>query len=195
MDLSLTEAATILDCSPRTLRDRLRRGDVPGTKRGGRWRVARRDLPLTEDQRRELTRRGDAIREAVDDVLARTGRTSRRRRSVADLEPFVMAAEIRRELTEDTSLDPGLAASVRAELDRALLALAEGAHAWDRETKVTAFRRARRALSRAVGRTLATPADGRGTAAWTDRLEQRVLPVLGGLLRWAERLDRERARA
>ena len=50
MDLSGHEVATLLDVSVRTVRARLQRGELPGRKVHGSWRVQRQDVPLTEDQ-------------------------------------------------------------------------------------------------------------------------------------------------
>ena len=77
MELSVREAATLMGRSPRTVRAQLARGELPGVKRGGRWRVQRRHLPLTEDQRRALQTKADGIRQLVDDALpGRTATTS-----------------------------------------------------------------------------------------------------------------------
>lgn len=193
MELSLTEAAAILDCSTRTLRDRVRRGDLRGTKRGGRWMIDRRELPLTDSQRAALDDRRESVRSAVDDALGRAEGNGRHR-SLADLETFAQTAELRREILGDGSVAGELAERLAADLEGALLALAEGAHAWDRESKVDAFRRARSALSRAVGLAYSEPDDGSDLAPWANRLEQHALPTLGGLLRWAEGLEGNRRR-
>ena len=50
MDLSVREVATLLDVSVRTVRARLQRGELPGRKVEGTWRIQRQDVPLTEDQ-------------------------------------------------------------------------------------------------------------------------------------------------
>lgn len=69
MELSLSEAATILRVPARTLRGRLARGEIEGTKRAGRWFLARDALPWTPGQRRRALERGAEIREAVDRAL------------------------------------------------------------------------------------------------------------------------------
>ena len=76
MELTLTQAATLVGVSPLTLRDRLARGDVPGAKRGGRWHVDSHGLPLSESQRRSMQARADEIRSVVE---ARTARGDRSR--------------------------------------------------------------------------------------------------------------------
>lgn len=62
MRLSPREAATLLGQSPRTVRAQLGRGDLPGTKDNSRWSIDRRDLPLTEAQRRALQQKADSLR-------------------------------------------------------------------------------------------------------------------------------------
>lgn len=69
MDLSVSEAATLLGCSPRTLRAQLQRGEIAGVKRNGQWRIARRNLRLDESQRRRLQAKADRVRDAVEEVL------------------------------------------------------------------------------------------------------------------------------
>lgn len=57
MQLTLTQAATLMGVSPRTLRDRVARGDVPGVKRGGRWTIDSHEMLLSETQRRAMQAR------------------------------------------------------------------------------------------------------------------------------------------
>ena len=69
MELSAREVATILGVSPRTIRARMARGELPGSKRHGRWWVDRRHLPLTEQQRRNLQGKAESVRRAVEGAL------------------------------------------------------------------------------------------------------------------------------
>lgn len=79
MELNVREAATLMGRSPRTVRAQLARGDLPGVKRQGQWRLQRRHLPLTEDQRRALQARAEGIRQLVEEALpGRTAATSGR---------------------------------------------------------------------------------------------------------------------
>jgi len=96
MKLSVKEAATILGCSARTVRGHLAQGRLPGVKRNGRWLVERRDLPLTDAQRRTLQAKAERVRRAVDDALpSRLARThGDRARSLADLDAFRLGAEL-----------------------------------------------------------------------------------------------------
>ncbi|QDU65903.1 helix-turn-helix domain-containing protein [Engelhardtia mirabilis] len=193
MDLTLREAALLMDVNERTLRDRLRRGDLRGSKVGGRWTVRRADLPLTEDQRSAVFARARRVRDSVDGALA-SALGGKRRRSALDLEPFAATVALRREIAAGTD---GSLACVLTCLDRALDALARGAHEWAGDRKRDGFLDARLHLSRAVARLAIQPdtqGDGPG-GAWVDRLEQVVLPSLGGLVRWSERLDERRGAA
>ena len=54
MELTITEAATLLGRSPRTVRAQVARGELPGFKRGGQWVIRREALPLSEAQRAAL---------------------------------------------------------------------------------------------------------------------------------------------
>jgi hypothetical protein len=78
-----------------------------------------------------------------------------------------------------------------ASVEEALLDLAEGTHAFDRETKLAAFRSARRRFSRAVGFLLrASPeVPSEPIVQWVVAIETTVLSSLAGLLRWVKRLE------
>lgn len=200
MQLGLREAATLMGMSERTLRAWLARGRVAGTKRDGRWLVERGSLPLTEAQRATMQDRAEAIRDAVEAALpsrvatrADGGRT-RRRRSIADLDTFRAANAVRGALLSAaaTAEDVALGRAARS-MRSGLLELCEGVHAFEASSKIRALRRARRSFSRAVGLLLiddcgSTPDGVRHSIV--ERLETEVLPSLGGLLRWSERLGR-----
>ncbi len=81
MNLTVREAAVLLGRSPRTVRAQVARGVLPGRKVGGRWRLKRETLPLTEAQRRQLRRKAEAVRRAVDQALPEA---ASRRRGRAD---------------------------------------------------------------------------------------------------------------
>ncbi|QDU67648.1 hypothetical protein Pla86_27350 [Planctomycetes bacterium Pla86] len=72
-----------------------------------------------------------------------------------------------------------------------LLAVCEGVHAYDADRKGEALRRARCLMSRCVGLLLIQDAEPEGEQlAWAARIESEVLPTLGGLIRWSEKLGR-----
>lgn len=174
MDLSLQDVATLLGCSPRTLRARLARGDVTGRKVGSRWLIDRDALPLTADQRRALRERVDGVRATVERAIRKRSQVH----SVEDLNPFSHG----RALLHTLPADEPAAVDLRAGLT--LLAVAH--HEFDRQRQITALHEARAAVARAAGALLlgATP----DQLAWGRRLEDEVLPPIGGLVRWAEGL-------
>jgi excisionase family DNA binding protein len=198
MELTVREAATLLGRSPRTVRDQLVRGDLPGRKRGGRWTIAREALPLTEAQRRALQARADQIREVVEEALpSRTAaRPGQRRLSVADAQPFGRGAELLASLRDDASavLGERVTRRVAALVERALLCLAESVHQYDSRIKLAALNEARGALARAVALLLLSglPVTDDPLAGWLATLEGELLPAVARAARHAERLPRGR---
>lgn len=198
MELSVREVATLLGLSRRTVRARLVRGDLPGRKRGGEWRIERRQLPLTEAQRRALQGKADRIREVVEDALpSRMARRSGQRlRSIADLDAFRRGAEVLSELRLATpeTLAGGARDEAAREGREALLAFAEGVQLFDRQLKLQALNRARAGLARCAARLLleagippAEPVFG-----WVSALESEVIPAVAGFARWADQQRRGR---
>lgn len=195
MQLTVREAATLLGQSPRTVRARLLRGDLPGTKDGGRWAIDRRDLPLTERQRQALQHKAESLRRTLDEALpSRLARTAgQRTRSIADLEAFRHGAELLAELEgASCSEEPGHRRTARL-VRGALLALSEVVHHYDGEMKLAAVRRARTGLARAAGELLLAAGSPpvEPYAGWAVKLETEVLPAVAGLARWAESLARK----
>jgi len=196
MQLSVREAATLLGQSPRTVRARVARGDLPGSKKNGRWMIDRRDLPLTEAQRRALQHKADSLRRTLEEALpTRLARTPGvRSRSIADLEAFRRGAELLREI-RGNEVAPRHA---RAEhlIESALLALAEAVHQFDGELKLQCVQRARGQLSKAAAILFLDagepPKDP--LARWVVTLETEILPAVAGLARWAESLAGRRGR-
>jgi hypothetical protein len=198
MQLSVREAATLLGRSPRTVRAQLIRGDLPGRKTKGRWRIERRHLPLTENQRVQLQSKADALRRTVDEALPpRLARTAgERHRSLMDLDAFRLGASLLAELRAEGGTDapqPGQGRVVEL-LEGALLSLAEAVQQYDRDLKVAALCRCRAGLARATGLlALAMPIPPSGPmTAWLLRLETEVLPAVAGFSRWAEGLRRRK---
>ncbi len=151
MEISLREAAVLMGVSPRTLRAKAQRGELPATKVGRVWRFDHRHLPLTAEQRDRMQSRAQEVRDAVEAVLpSRMAQTrSRSARSLADLDAFRLGAEA---LTEARAADvPELA---RQALECALLRVAEASFVYDRGLKLELLNRARVALGEAVARLL-----------------------------------------
>lgn len=189
MELSIKEAATILGRNERTVRDQVARGEIPGRKVGGQWRVLRATLPLNEAQHRALQARAEAVRAAVDDALPPrfTNQRGRRGRALADLEAFRRAMLLEREIRGSTLPE---AAEIATQLRDGLCALSEAHYAYDRGMKLGALGRCRAALSRAVARLLLVAPDPAAdpVRVWVATMDEGVFPPLAGLFRQAERL-------
>jgi excisionase family DNA binding protein len=189
MKLTIREAATLLGRSPRTLRAQVSRGEIPATKRDGRWVVERRHLPLTDSQRQALHARAEQVRSVVDEALPGrlADRPSDRRRSLADLDAFRLGAETLRALQSDSAAS---AADALPHLHAALLDLAESQAVFTRASKLAAIDRARASVGRAVATLLLDTATLEDTARVEaiQTLENRLLPALHGLARQASRL-------
>lgn len=195
MDLSAREAATLLGRNLRTVRGQLARGDLPGTKRNGRWVVRRQDLPLTEAQRRRLQAKANRIRRTVDEALpSRSAKTpGDRSRSLADLDAFRLGVELLAEIQANGDLlDEEPRGRISTALEQSLLALAEAAFQFDREVKLEAVNRARGALARSAGSLflLAGLEPREPMARWLAVLEGEMLPAVAGFARWTDRLGR-----
>ncbi len=198
MELSVRETAALLGRSARTVRAQVARGDLPGVKRGGRWYIERRHLPLTEAQRQSLQTKASSVRRAVEEALpSRLAATQgQRRRSLADLDAFRYGAEVldRIRAAEDEALPESAREVVTGELEQALLALAEAAEQFEREVKLEALRRARAALARVTGALLlhAGIPPREPVHSWVVDLESKVLPAVAGFARWTDGLRRKR---
>ena len=196
MELSIREAAALMGRSPRTVRAQVARGDLPGIKRNGCWRIERRNLPLTEAQRAALQAKADGIREAVESALPSPLAQSspQRHRSIADLDAFRRGAELLAEIRDSAAdtVAESIRESVLSWLEEALLALAEGVQQFDREVKVEALRRSRGHLARAVGLLLIVKGipPPEPVHRWVTALETEVIPAVAGFARWADGLGR-----
>ncbi len=194
MELTVREAAALLGRSPRAVRAQLVRGDLKGVKRGGRWRVERRHLPLTEVQREALQAKADSVRQAVEEALpSRLARThAQKSRSLADLDAFRNGARLLAELRADDGevLSEVSRRRVIRQLEGALLALAEAAQHFERELKLEAIHRARSRLARATAILLleAGIPPGEPVFGWVAALEAEIIPAVAGFARWAGKL-------
>lgn len=190
MLLTVELAAVELGISPRAVRARLQRGELVGRKVDGRWCIPRESLPLTESQHRSLQARVRQLHGAVDRVAPPgiSARRDRRRRSLVDLDVWRSLHAIQRNLAAQAQ---GRDAA-RAAIDTAAAALALGFYEYATEPRVAALRKARAELAVAVSSLLAAsdlpPPDP--VLGWVDQLEQDVLPMLGGMVRAAERRRR-----
>lgn len=111
---------------------------------------------------------------------------------MADLESFRSGLAVLRDMRAALRADRIHAGAVEA-LREGLTALCEGAHAFQPHEKLACFRRARGAVSRAVAELLVESTEPleEPFRSWLAELERGVLPSLGGLLRWTEKLERQ----
>ncbi len=191
MELTVREAAVVLKRSPRTVRAQLARGELPGKKRRGRWRIDDRQLPLTEAQRGTLQRKADRVRRVVEDALPSrmAGSRGQRSRSIADLDAFRRGAEVLAEMRRDCqAIDAAARERAAAMAEEGLLAFSEGVMLFDREHKLEALKRARSSLARCTAVLLLTagipPADP--VFEWVKAIESEVIPAVAGFARWAD---------
>ncbi|MEM6454812.1 MAG: helix-turn-helix domain-containing protein [Acidobacteriota bacterium] len=189
MKLSIAETARYLGKTDRQVRYAIQAGKLPATRVGGRWFVAKADLPvspaMTEAQRTKR-RRGTQIAAAPDGDRRDSGEGGRAY-SVRMLAAYAHGAPIYRELATCLGDDHP---AVR-ELREALQALSGGYHAFDGTVKADFYRTARVRASHAVMSLLLDDPEAHADAV--DRLEQTVLPRIGGLIRRAERRGRGKA--
>jgi excisionase family DNA binding protein len=198
VELSVREAAVVLGRSPRTVRAQLIRGDLPGVKRDGRWRIPKDALPLTERQRRALAAKADSIRAAVDAALPSRAATTPRSRipCIDDSEAFRVGCDLLLRFREDVLLCDG----VRGRVEGALQEAAVAVHQYDPSLKLAALNRARRLLAEAAA--LLVLASTRQPAATEPRvpgglqlaIETELLPVVSRAARRADRLQSRRDR-
>ena len=175
----MSEACARLGCTPRQLRYRIKKGELPARKVDGRWHIDERVLPRTPGRdRAELEREAD-LKEVVAQALAK--RRAHRRDSVEDLQVFAVLVAGVRALRARTPAHPALPSLVEA-----AAALARGVHSYGANDKTEAFRAARRHVATGVAWLHVEPEPQLAHA-----LEEEVLPGIGGLLRRLSRKRRE----
>jgi len=191
MDLTLREAAARLQVRPRTLRDRIRRGEQPAYKRGRQWMIRPADLPLTEAQRAAVQSGDVVLHGAVDAAIPRHLKSKLGATTLDQLDVFTAGRALLAELRAAGGHEEAAAA-----LRSALHGVAIGHHRFAPKAKVEAFEQARGDLSRAVADLWLDPeASAEATrwasaeaTRWASAIEARVIPRLGGLIRWSETL-------
>jgi len=181
--ISPREAAQILGCSERTVRDRLKRGALRGFKQGHRWRIRRRDVERTPARRAAASAHDDAIRAAVERTLpSRAASPAPRHGALDDVDVFRSARSLLADLGDEPS-------EARQAIVEGLLAIGEAHAQFDRAVKLAAVNRARAAFGRAVAALLLTSGGvDDDTKARVERLEGDVLRRLGGFARWVDGL-------
>ncbi len=181
MELSLTDAARLLNKTPRQVRYLIRQGKLAATKVNGRWRLQSEALPLSESQLRSKARQAEALRETLDEALGPSGRLAGRRYSVRDLQAFSAARQLWARLVDTL----GEAHEATRALRAALVALGQGCHRFHDRDKREAFAAAREHAAQAA--VVALLSDVEGVEGLVDSLEEEVLAANSGLVRRAER--------
>jgi excisionase family DNA binding protein len=199
MDLSIREAAALVGRSPRAIRQWIASGRLPARKSGRSWLVRVEQLPLTDAQRARVGARADEARGVVEGCLpSRAAATrTRRRRSLLDLDAFRIARQAVREL-EQAAGDLCATHDLRraaAYAHRAVLRLGEGVHEFELPRKAARLNAARRGLAHSVALIHAAQDVPHGALlSPLERIEQEVMPLIGGLLRWSRQAPRSRRR-
>lgn len=196
MHLSIAEAATVLGKSERQVRYLIRQGKLKASKEGARWRIESENLPLSQAERQQL---GDKLATAREQVAAAfeplakategtDAAKTTERYSVRKLAAFEVGRELYRELTATL----GESHPATAVLFDALVHLTQGCHAYRPEDKARSFGEARRLAATATAH-LFVDQDGRGEAL-AARLEQELIPKIGGLVAAQEKGRRRSSR-
>jgi len=192
MEISLKEAATLLGKSERQVRYLIKHGRLKATKVGGQWRVANADLTFTEGQREAVAERLDAARETVTAALepatkATAAKERKRQYSVRDLEAFQAGAEVFHALQQSL----GEEARGCALLYDALVLVARGCHSFHPQEKARRFHEARDGVASALVEILLKEGQRPETAGLAERMEQELIPKIGGLVATHEKRSRK----
>ena len=179
MDLSLKEAARMLDKSQRQLRYMIHNGELPAKKVRERWRIKREDLPLTDGQARAHERKLSQVSRMVDSVLQSPSK-KKKHYSVLDLKVFQVGKNLFRHVIEGLTEDHAAGQALR----ESLVLIGNGCHAYDVRQKQSAYLRAREMASRAV--VLLFLDENKSTTAMAQTLETEYLAALAGLIRRTE---------
>ena len=191
MDLSLTDAATLLGRSPRQLRYLIQQGKLVARKSGGRWVVASSNLPMTGAQRQAVAARASELRVATETSLvleqpiaAEVSEPSTRpASSLLDLRAFREGAPLYRRLRATHGADD----PATIHLGRSLEHLAQGCHGGRQTARVTAYGEARREAAAAlVALAVGGAEDDPARASFLEALEQGYLSSVAELIRGAE---------
>ncbi len=187
MEVSLTEAARLLNKSDRQVRYLIKGGRIPARKVDGRWAIRRADLPLSDGQRKAASQKQERAARLAMEVLQPDGEPkSPKRFSVRDLRAFREGVPLYRELISGAGVDHPAAALLR----EALMLLACGFHEFESRNKAAFYARAREHASRAATTLLLEDEEGRRDLV--ERLETALLPAIGGLIHHAERRERRK---
>lgn len=179
MQLSLQEAATLLEKTRRQVIYLIEQGRLPAQKVGGRWVIERDDLKVDETARQRASEREAHFKAAIEDALAPAGKN--RRYTLGDLRAVQLATPIYHQLVERGSDWEHAKEQMRQCLDH----LAIGCHRFDQRDKTLSYRAARDAASLAAMELWLRSGDGKEPLL--DAIEQELMAALAGLVRRSER--------
>ncbi len=187
MDLLLSEAARLLDKSESQVRYMIKSGRLPARKVDGRWRIRREDLPRSAGQLRAAEQKLERAAALAAEVLKpRGGKSGSRKLSLRSLRAMEDGVAIYRELATRIGSEHPAA----EQLHEALLLLSCGYYEYAPPAKAAFYGRARQHASRAAGELLLV--GDTIHEALLERLEEKLMPALGGLVNQAERRQRRR---
>jgi hypothetical protein len=189
VQLTLSEAASLLGKSERQVRYLIQHGELEARKVAGRWVVSSEALPAPE--RRAGAASSSGGRDPKHEVKQRLRQAAEtppaRRYSVRDLRAFQAAEPIYRELCTRLGAEDAVTARLRQALDL----LARGCHTYQSGRKVELYEQAREQVASAVTDLLLDgPEQDETRASLADRLEAALLPQLAGLIRSSEQRRR-----
>ena len=199
MDITVLEAATLLDCTPRTIRNRINNGQLPATKRGGVWVLVRDKLPLPPKAKKKLERQRQKAHNAVDKVFsANSDGQGGKHWSLQGLSVFQSARSaywlFNNSTGVSTSLDKNPKLDPQFHLHAGLQSLTQGHAEFDRKHKLLKLREARGHFASALADALLLlhPENSAGPelSSVVSSLESEILPKIGGLIRSVEGRNR-----
>ena len=183
VQLTISEAASLLGKSERQVRYLIQQGELEARKVAGRWVVSSEALPAPKRRAGPAPSSGGPKHEVAERLRQAAETPPARRYSVRDLRAYQAAEPIYRELC--TSLGAEDAVTVR--LRQALDLIARGCHTYQSGRKVEFYEQAREQVASAVTDLLLDgPAQDETRASLADRLEAALLPQLAGLIRSSE---------
>ena len=194
MQLSLSEAATVLGRNERQIRYMLKTGQLEGRKVGGRWVIESSALPLTDDQRRAMSDRIEVAKTAFERGLepaTKAAETSATKRtySVTSLRAFESGRTIFRDIVE--ALGRKHPSCIR--LAEALALVTRGCHAFQPGEKAERFSAARDEAAVAVtDLLLEKTTDADVLPVFAARIEEEFIPKVARLV--ASHEDRAKRR-
>lgn len=191
MHLSVSQAAVVLDKTPRQVRYMIRQEQLSAVRQGKSWRIDSASLPLSDEAKQALLERVGEARETFEAALAPAAQAvadisgqeappadepKTERYSVRKLLAFQAAEQVYGEMQGEATE----VLEARHVLFQAVVQLTQGCHAFRSEEKATHFRSARSLAAESAARLYLSRASS--AADWAHQLEQEVIPKIGGLV-------------